>query len=643
MKKAITKIISLCCVTALIVCIFTALPLNTSASEFMPVTVNTPVVDQSTGEAKFDVKTITQYQNYVYVGVTAYVCDFAVASYQMTISGNGYSKTLLMGNPYQTTINILSQSIPAVGVDYSGSLAGFPDGEYTYEWKATFACYYQSVRFPEYDATESTTGTITLKCSHTNTKKQVGYKAPSCSEEGYYEYSCTSCNTTWREKIEKIPFSISKKEGTSLMIDENKGYIFGLAEGDTDLSGYFVMEGCSLKNNPTDGGFGTGSTVDIIAGGETVKSYTVIIYGDVTGDGIADAFDVALSAAVSNFETELDPSGPQFEAADLNEDGVLDNFDTVQLISASNYEIIIDQKGSADMPDIPIIPPVDPPVDPPVTEYEYTFNDQSYGPYGVRNLYDLYLPENVTGEVGLVLYIHGGSWELGDKEGYKGQLDAMRKKGYAGGSINYRYATPTNSLDEMLDDVTNALNSMKALAAKNGQTINKVMLVGDSAGAHISLMYAYTRTNEAEVTPVCVRGNSSPADLSIDRYKSSENTLREISYVTGLAKSGIIITPKNVNNTIAQQYIKEYSPAYHANTGIPTLLCHGAKDDGVPLEGAVNLYNALVYNNIFVDYVVYPNSGHGLDSPLDTGCVTEANNKMFSMMQTYLPAPNLAE
>ena len=63
--------------------------------------------------------------------------------------------------------------------------------------------------------------------------------------------------------------------------------------------------------------------------------------------------------------------------------------------------------------------------------------DLGYGPHSERNKLDLYLPEKEPDHpLPLVIWIHGGGWEAGNKDNPMGL--GMLKKGYALASINYR-------------------------------------------------------------------------------------------------------------------------------------------------------------------------------------------------------------
>ena len=125
----------------------------------------------------------------------------------------------------------------------------------------------------------------------------------------------------------------------------------------------------------------------------------------------------------------------------------------------------------------------------------------SYGS-GERQKLDLCIPNDASGDLGLVLFIHGGAWIAGDKGSYKnGVKSASETYGFAGASINYRYISDEIDFNDILDDIDAALACIKAKGAELGVNINKVLLTGDSAGGHLSLLYAYSRAGTAPIAP----------------------------------------------------------------------------------------------------------------------------------------------
>ena len=70
-----------------------------------------------------------------------------------------------------------------------------------------------------------------------------------------------------------------------------------------------------------------------------------MIFGDVTGDGYVDAFDVSLLCSIANYEAEIEEDSVFALAADLDKDGFVDIFDATVLTAAVNLETTISQLG----------------------------------------------------------------------------------------------------------------------------------------------------------------------------------------------------------------------------------------------------------------------------------------------------------
>lgn len=136
-------------------------------------------------------------------------------------------------------------------------------------------------------------------------------------------------------------------DGSTTVIDENRGFIYGLTEGVFNLDDYVNAFGGELVYHPTEAGFGTGTTVDFVVGGEVVSTYTIVIFGDISGDGVIDAFDQTFLTSVTNFEAEIAMGSAHELAGDVNGDGVVDAFDLSIITSSVNFELTIDQGGTS--------------------------------------------------------------------------------------------------------------------------------------------------------------------------------------------------------------------------------------------------------------------------------------------------------
>ncbi len=133
-------------------------------------------------------------------------------------------------------------------------------------------------------------------------------------------------------------------EGTNTVIDTEKGLIYGLEEGLYDLEDFVGYKGCTLEYVETPNGFGTGTVVNLIVFGQVYESYTIVIFGDLTGDGVVDTYDTVLLAAVVNLDFEIEEESLFTAAADIvNNDGVVDTYDLAKLYSVVNGDIILSQ------------------------------------------------------------------------------------------------------------------------------------------------------------------------------------------------------------------------------------------------------------------------------------------------------------
>ncbi len=121
---------------------------------------------------------------------------------------------------------------------------------------------------------------------------------------------------------------------TGFDIDNVNFYISGL---DTNTSPLDVLvqatPGATLVFNNTPNGQGTGTVVDLMSGEELIRSYTIIINGDLTGDRQAKAFDALLALQNSAEMITLDSN--QTLAGDINNSGTITAFDSLRILQYS--------------------------------------------------------------------------------------------------------------------------------------------------------------------------------------------------------------------------------------------------------------------------------------------------------------------
>jgi acetyl esterase/lipase len=151
------------------------------------------------------------------------------------------------------------------------------------------------------------------------------------------------------------------------------------------------------------------------------------------------------------------------------------------------------------------------------------------GKYGTddRQKYYVYYPVNKTATSPIVVLIHGGAWFTGPnpstvngfptkwdtKTSTNSMVKQLLDQGYVVVSVLYRlakYANPTeNVLDNdvtlqmQIDDIGSAITHINTnFPICLNLNANSIQVLGESAGAHLALMYSYTQASTSYVKSV---------------------------------------------------------------------------------------------------------------------------------------------
>ncbi|MEM9837526.1 MAG: alpha/beta hydrolase [Pseudomonadota bacterium] len=107
--------------------------------------------------------------------------------------------------------------------------------------------------------------------------------------------------------------------------------------------------------------------------------------------------------------------------------------------------------------------------------------DIAYGAHERQKL-DIYTP-TTPGPHPVLIFVHGGSWERGQKEDYPWLGRRFASEGYLTAVINYRLA-PTFDYDDFMADTAKAVAFMHTEAPRFGGNPEHLFLMGHSAGAY---------------------------------------------------------------------------------------------------------------------------------------------------------------
>ena len=122
----------------------------------------------------------------------------------------------------------------------------------------------------------------------------------------------------------------------------------------------------------------------------------------------------------------------------------------------------------------------------------------SYGSHGKWNLLDVYYPNGTREPLPTIVSIHGGGYVYGSKEIYRRYGMDMARRGFAFVNFNYRLA-PKWKFPTPLWDTNSVLEWVCRNAARYHLDPNRIILVGDSAGAQLASQYAAMATNPGYV------------------------------------------------------------------------------------------------------------------------------------------------
>lgn len=215
---------------------------------------------------------------------------------------------------------------------------------------------------------------------------------------------------------------------------------------------------------------------------------------------------------------------------------------------------------------------------------------------------DLYLPGGRNADsTKVIILLHGGGWAEGDKRDFASYIPILQQKlpGYAIVNMNYRLASQTaNHFPSQENDVKAAVNFL--FSKKSDYKISdKYVLLGGSAGAHLSLLHAYKYTSPVKIKAVV--SFFGPTDL-VEMYNSPSG----VFYQSALQ---ILIGGTPVSNPEA---FRQSSPINFAGAqSPPTILLHGGNDFLVSPSQSATLKNTLQSAGVATQLVIYPNEGHG--------------------------------
>lgn len=252
------------------------------------------------------------------------------------------------------------------------------------------------------------------------------------------------------------------------------------------------------------------------------------------------------------------------------------------------------------------------------TNQAYTITDLAYGTHNDQKV-DIYLPANRNkNSTKTFVLIHGGGWNGGDKSNFTSVFNTLKMAypNHAIININYQLATWNSpALPKQITDIELALNYFTA----DKYNISKqFMLVGNSAGGHLSTLYAYKYDNNKYVKGVI--NAVGPVDLTDSNYVNAQTT----AFYDVVGPTPYNSNPQLYANASPVKFITTQSP--------PTISFYGDTDPLIPNTQMTLLHDELNAKGVYNQATRYVGEGHGNWSTQNS---QDYANKCFAFINTY--------
>jgi acetyl esterase/lipase len=239
-----------------------------------------------------------------------------------------------------------------------------------------------------------------------------------------------------------------------------------------------------------------------------------------------------------------------------------------------------------------------------------TTKDIVYATTDGKNLdLDIYTSKSQKNQP-LIVWIHGGAWQTGNKD--NPPLGLM-PYGYALASVNFRSSTEAK-FPAQIHEIKAAIRFLRANAGKYGYNGDKIIVWGSSSGGHLAALVATTNNNtELEGKLGNYLQTASAVQGGIDYYGPT-------NFLTILTQS----TPHGLNvrlpalalllgNTVekAKNLATLASPVFQVSENDPPLfIVHGEQDIQVPINQSIELWSAYKAKNLKTQIEFVPDAGH---------------------------------
>ncbi len=218
-----------------------------------------------------------------------------------------------------------------------------------YDQQLVFEALGFNLTYLWYGCNEKDCSDAVLLHSGGNSYKPIGRYDNSYDDEADYKYYYCVARSLENGNVVNIKsnlirntFSYVKSYSNKTTVDYYSGFIFSSELNSNEfLKSFYIENGC-YKSTPSFNygdtvSYGTGSVVDIYDSGKIIRSYTLILDGDVNGDGYVNALDVYVVGLAQTALADIEDENYYMAAA---------WFDGDTGVSVEDYQAVVNKAMS---------------------------------------------------------------------------------------------------------------------------------------------------------------------------------------------------------------------------------------------------------------------------------------------------------
>jgi acetyl esterase/lipase len=221
------------------------------------------------------------------------------------------------------------------------------------------------------------------------------------------------------------------------------------------------------------------------------------------------------------------------------------------------------------------------------------------------NKVDLYLPRGAEGPTPVLMYIHGGGWRAGSKEGNVLRLLPWLEMGWAVVNVQYRLAQ-VSLAPAAVEDCLCALRWVIRNAEQYNIDASRIVVTGNSAGGHLALTTGMVNKESG---------------LDLECQLQEELGVAAVINWYGITDVGDLLQGENEKSYAVRwmgslpdrlDVARRVSPLSYVRGGLPPILTiHGDADPVVPYRHAIRLHEELSTAGVDNQLHTVPGGGHG--------------------------------